>query len=222
MSDPVTPTPVFGVGTVTCPVSCGGNLVSYNENDYDGSTAEARDDEGTIKDITEFGRGSVKVHEATYELACGASLSSFTLGGSGGVERVSVTTNNQDLPQVQIRWYTGLPQCDAGKSFAVSCAVQGKIKAQHFLLGVTGYQQSGTWTASCQFTMKNDGTGAPAVYGFHGATIEETCETIGGAVSQGTADTFREDETRSNSDYIKHSGTGRKAIDPVVASGTSS
>lgn len=178
----------FGVtSSVSCPATITGELVSYTESDYAASTADSPDEWGNATERSYYGNGSIKEHEATYALGCDGSIGSVTLG-SNGVESISITTSNGDWPQVTVKWYTGLPQCNGGCTFAVTVpSVEGKRKAQ--ALGITasgGAVTGSSWSASASLNLLLDEGGDPVAYAFSGATIECSADGVGCTFSVGS------------------------------------
>lgn len=203
----------FGIGEISCPIDVGGNCVSYTHGEYAGSTAELLDEDGNVVQIEQYGKGSIEEHEATFELSCGNGFSSgIQLGGSNGVESVSISTSNSGWPQVTVKWYTGLPSCNDGMTFDVSCSVLGKRKAQALGLSATGHVQSSSWTASCSLELVLDGSGEPTGFAFGGGRIEASCETIGGTVSQGDMEIFSTSDSEGRGAFASVSGSGSKSL----------
>lgn len=214
----------FGIGTVTCPVDVGGELRSYTQTPYAKQTAELIDEFGNATERTAYGAGSIVEHEVVYALGCDTDIGSITLG-EDGVESVSFNTSNGDWPTCTVKWYTGLPTCQSGCTFAVTApTIQGKRKAQAMGLTNTGGKvSSSSWTASCSLNLLLDEDGEPAAYAFSGGTIECSGEAVGGTWAAGTGITLTSGPSKSESatDYATCSASGSGILAGTEVSGTS-
>lgn len=216
----------FGIGTISCPVTIDGELRSYTETPYAKQAAELIDEFGNATERTYYGAGNIVEHEATYALGCDADIGTVALG-EDGVESISINTSNGDWPTVTVKWYTGLPTCQSGCTFAVTTpTVLGKRKAQALgLSNAGGKVTSSSWTASASLNLLLDGDGAPAAYAFSGGTIECSGEAVGGTWSAGTGITLTSGPSKNESatDYAttSASGSGILAGTEVSASASS-
>ena len=210
----------FGTTGGSCPCVTGAPR-SYTESDYAKQRADLIDANGSVKESTYYGAGQIKEHTATFALDCSGSITSPTLGVDG-VAEISISTSNGDWPQVSCRWYTGLPQCQAGCTYAVSVPnVQGKRTAQALGLSATGDIQSSTWTASAQLNLLLDGTGNPVAYAFSGGTISASVEAVGGSISaSGDMVITNNSTSESNTGYATVSATGEEVLEGTPVSGS--
>ena len=215
----------FGIGTVTCPIDVGGELRSYTSTPYAKQTAELIDEFGNATERTTYGAGSIVEHEAVYSLGCDTNIGSITLG-EDGVGSVAFNTSNGDWPTATIKWYTGLPTCQSGCTFAVTPpTILGKRKAQALGLTNTGGKvSSSSWTASCSLNLLLDGDGEPAAYAFSGGTIECSGEAVGGTWAAGSGITLTSgpSKTESATDYATTSASGSGILVGSEVSGSSS
>ena len=119
----------FGTSGGSCSFVTG-QPQSYTQADYAKSRADLTDENGSVTESTYYGAGSIKEHTATFALDCSGAISASALG-TDGLAEISISTSNQDFPQVSVKWYTGLPQCQSGCTFALTLpTVEGKRKAQ--------------------------------------------------------------------------------------------
>ena len=215
----------FGITTVSCPVDVGGELRSYTQTPYAKQAAELIDEFGNATERTYYGAGNIVEHEAVYALGCDADIGTVTIGDDG-VESIGINTSNGDWPTVTIKWYTGLPTCQSGCTFAVTPpTVQGKRKAQALGLTNTGGKvSSSTWTASASLNLLLDDAGAPAAYAFSGGTIECSGEAVGGTWAAGTGITLTSGPSKNESatDYATTSASGSGILAGTEVSGASS
>lgn len=192
----------FGItSTVTPPFTiAGAKLQSYTHGPYAPQSAELTDEFGNATARTFYGNGDIVEHEAVYALMCGFAATSVVIG-TNGLESVAISTSNGDWPTMTVKWYTGLPSCQSGCTFAVTIpGVEGKRKAQ--ALGLTnsgGKVQSSSWTASASLSLLLDEEGDPAAYAFSGGTIEASGEAVGGTWSAATGMTLSSGPTDSES-----------------------
>ncbi len=210
----------FGTDGGSCPGVTGAPR-SYTEADYSKQRADLVDANGSVKQSTYYGAGSIKEHTATFALDCSGAITSPTLGASG-VSEISISTSNGDWPQVTVKWYTGLPQCQSGCTYAVTVpTVQGKRMAQALGFTVTGDVQSSTWTASAQLNLLLDGDGEPVAYAFSGGTITASVEAVGGTISAGSGMTITNNtSSESNTGYATVSATGEQVLQGTPVSGS--
>ncbi len=188
----------IGVGSVTLPgafANSGLTIESYSEEPYVGDTAELNDEWGDVVETARFGADAgITVCEATLVADCAASSvpSSVTLGGSGGIESVGVSTSQGDFPKITLRWYSGLSGCDAGATYtAALSAVEGKKKAQNvggaFSPATGAYIQSSSLNYSCQFSplwnVAANGAVSLKGYAFTNGRAETSLEVAGGGIS---------------------------------------
>ena len=216
----------FGItSTVSCPVDIDGELRSYTETPYQKQAAELIDEFGNATERTYFGAGNIIEHEAVYALGCDADIGDVTLG-EDGVESIGINTSNGDWPTVTVKWYTGLPSCQSGCTFAVTVpSVQGKRKAQALgLSNAGGKVSSSSWTASATLNLLLDGSGDPAGFAFSGGTIECSGEAVGGTWSAGTGITLTSGPSKNESatDYGTTSASGSGILAGTEVSGSSS
>lgn len=202
----------FGItSTVSCPVDITGELQSYTTQPYAKQVAAETDEFGNDTARSYYGAGNIIEHEATYKLGCDGEIGTVNLG-EDGVESIGINTSNGDWPTVTVKWYTGLPSCQSGCTFAVTVpSVQGKRKAQ--ALGLTnsgGKITSSSWTASCTLNLLLDDSGVPAAYAFSGGTVECSGEAVGGTWAAGSGITLTSGNTttESNTDYSNSSASG--------------
>ncbi len=202
----------FGTDGGSCPC-VSGQPKSYTESDYAKQRADLTDAYGSVKESTYYGAGNIKEHTATFALDCSGAITSPTLGLSG-VSEISISTSNGDWPQVTVKWYTGLPQCQSGCTYAVSVPnVQGKRMAQALGLTASGDVQSSSWTATCQLNLLLDGDGEPAAYAFSGGTITASVEAVGGTVSaSGNMEITSNSSSETNTGYATVSATGEEVL----------
>lgn len=214
----------FGLGTVSCPVSITGELRSYTETPYAKQVAELIDEFGNATERTYYGAGNIVEHEAVYALGCDADIGTVELG-EDGVESITINTSNGDWPTVAVKWYTGLPTCQSGCTFAVTVpSVQGKRKAQALgLTNASGKVTSSSWSASASLNLLLDDEGAPAAYAFSGGTIECSGEAVGGTWAAGTGITLTSGPSKNESatDYATTSASGSGILAGTEVSATS-
>jgi hypothetical protein len=210
----------FGTDGGSCPCVTGAPR-SYTEADYSKQRADLVDAYGSVKASTYYGAGNIKEHTATFALDCSGAITSPTLGASG-VAEISISTSNGDWPTVTVKWYTGLPQCQSGCTYAVTVpTVQGKRMAQALGFTVTGDVQSSTWTASAQLNLLLDGDGEPVAYAFSGGTITASVEAVGGTISAGSGMTITNNtSSESNTGYATVSATGEQVLQGTPVSGS--
>jgi len=219
----------FGItSTVSCPVDItGGELRSYTKQPYSKQTAEEINELGNATARTLYGAGNIIEHEATYALGCSASIGACALG-EDGLASLAINTSNGDWPTVTVRWYTGLPSCQSGCTFAVTPpSVVGARKAQALGLTLTGGKcSSSSWSASAQLNLLLDDQGEPAGFAFSGGTIECSGESVGGTWAAGTGIDLTTGPATSESmgEYAtaSASGTGILAGTEVSSSSSSS
>lgn len=173
----------FGItSTITPPFTItGAKVQSYNHGPYAPQSAELTDEFGNATARTFYGNENIVEHEAVYALMCGFAATSVVIG-TNGLESVAISTSNGEWPTMTVKWYTGLPTCQSGCTFAVTIpGVEGKRKAQALgLSNSTGKVQSSSWTASASLSLLLDEEGDPAAYAFSGGTIEASGEAVGG------------------------------------------
>ena len=208
----------FGTDGGSCPCVTG-QPKSYTESDYAKQRADLIDANGSVKESTYYGAGNIKEHTATFALDCSGAITSPTLGLSG-VSEISISTSNGDWPQVTVKWYTGLPQCQSGCTYAVTVpTVQGKRTAQALGLTSTGDIQSSSWTATCQLNLLLDGDGEPVAYAFSGGTITASLEAVGGSVSaSGDMVITSNSSSETNTAYATVSATGEEVLEGTPVS----
>ena len=203
----------FGItSTVSCPVDItGGELRSYTSTPYSKQVAEEINELGNATARSYYGAGNIIEHEAVYALGCGAAIGSCALG---------------DWPTVTVRWYTGLPNCQSGCTFAVTPpSVVGARKGQALGLTNTGGKiSSSTWTASAQLNLLLDGDGVPTGYAFSGGTIECSGASVGGTWAAGSGITLTSgpSTTESMGEYATASASGSGILAGTEVSSSSS
>lgn len=216
----------FGISsTPSCPVSITGILTSYTHGPYQKQTADNVDELGNVVERSYYGAGDIVEHEATYALDCDGSIDDCTLGDDG-VASISISTSNGDWPTVTVKWYTGLPSCQSGSTYAVTVpSVEGKRKAQGLGFSVSsgGHISSATWTASAELSLLLDEDGDPDAYAFSGGTIEASAEAVGGTLSAASGLTITTSSTsESNTDYGSSSASATGILTGTEVSGSSS
>jgi hypothetical protein len=211
----------FGTSGGSCSFVTGAPQ-SYNEGNYAKSRADLTDENGSVTESEYYGAGSIKEHNATFALDCSGSIDATALGEDGLAE-ISISTSNGDWPQVSVKWYTGLPQCQSGCTFALTVpSVEGKRKAQALGLSAgNGKIQSSTWTASAQLSLLLDGDGVPVAYAFTNGTISASVTAIGGTISaSGNMTLVNTTTSESNTAYATVTGTGEEVLAGTAVSGS--
>ncbi len=211
----------FGTSGGSCSFVTGAPQ-SYTESNYSKSRADLTDENGSVTESTYYGAGSIKEHTATFALDCSGAISASALGVDGLAE-ISISTSNGDWPQVTVKYYTNLPSCQSGCTFALNIpTVEGKRTAQALGLSAgNGKVQSSTWTASASLNLLLDGDGQPVGYAFTNGQVSASVTAIGGTISAtGNMVLTNTTTSESNTAYATVTGTGEEVLAGTAVSGS--